>query len=368
MKKVLHYKTNFLNKSETFIDRLVRNHKTFTPSGLCYRPRFFTDGFPLYSAPDRGIAQWINVAAFHLNVPLPYYYKTIKKIQPDVIHAHFGFDAVKLMRIASSLDIPMVVSFYGSDVSRLPSEFGWTRRYRKLSRHGTCFIAASQFMKESLIRLGFPDEKIYIVRFGVDINITSFRRKYLHTPTMMMVGRMVEKKGFEYAIRAVSDLLRKGIRTDLNLYGNGPLMQSLKELTAALDLEDQVRFHGYQPIENILDAHDNHSILLAPSVTAQDGDMEGLPNTILEAMARGTPVVSTRHAAIPEVIEHEETGFLVEERDLDALSNVLETILNGGYDLETIRKNARQVMETQYCVKRMVREVEQIYDEVCRTT
>lgn len=364
MKKVLHYKTNFLNKSETFIARLIRNHKTFTPAGLCYRPRFFTDGLPLYSVPGKGMAQWINVAAFHLNAPLPYYYKTIKKIQPDIIHAHFGFDAVKLMRIANSLDIPLVVSFYGSDVSRLPAEFGWRRRYRKLARHGTLFIAASQVMKESLMELGFPGEKIRIVRFGVDLEIASFRKKYLPSPTMMMVGRMVEKKGFEYAIHAISELHKRGIRAELNLYGDGPLIRSLEKLAVSLRLGNQVRFHGYQPIENILDAHNNHSILLAPSVTAKDGDMEGLPNTILEAMARGTPVVATRHAAIPEVIEHEKTGFLINERDLNALTDILETILNGGYDLEAIRKKAREVIEAQYCVKRMVHEIEQIYDEV----
>lgn len=364
MKKVLHYKTNFLNKSETFIDRLIRNHKNFTPVGLCYRPRSFTNGLPLYSAPDNGMAQWINITAFHLNAPLPYYYKTIKKIQPDVIHAHFGFDAVKLMRIANSLDIPLVVSFYGSDVSRLPSEFGWRRRYRKLARYGTRFIAASQIMKESLIGLGFPKEKIHIVRFGVDMEIASFRKKHLPIPTMMMVGRMVEKKGFEYAIRAVHLLQKRGIQTELNLYGNGPLMKSLKKLVSSLQLSKWVRFYGYQPVETILEAHNRHSILLAPSVTAEDGDMEGLPNTILEAMARGTPVVATRHAAIPEVIEHGKSGFLINERDLHTLTDTLETILNGGYDLETIRKNARQVVESRYCVKRMVREVEQIYDEV----
>ena len=366
MKKVLHYKTNYLNDSETFIDRLVKNHKKFSPVSLCYRPRSFTEGIPVFTPPDRGLTKWINFAAFHLNLPLPYYYKTIQQIRPDVIHAHFGFDAVKLMKISHLLDVPLVVSFYGSDVSRLPSEFGWKRRYRKLARHGTCFIAASQIMKDSLISLGFPEEKIHIVRFGVDMDVASFRGKYLHTPSIMMVGRMVEKKGFKYAIQALSELLTRGIHANLNLYGNGPLMESLRKLTVTLNLENQVQFHGYQPIENILDAHDNHSMLLAPSVTAQDGDMEGLPNTILEAMARGTPVVATRHAAIPEVIEHKKTGFLVEERDFITLADILEGIMKGEYDLETIRTNARQVVEAQYCVNRMVDEIEQIYDRVIR--
>lgn len=364
MPKVLHYKTNFLNISETFIDRLVKNHKRFSPVALCFRPRFFTEDIPVYTLPAKGLSRWMNIAAFHLNAPLPCYYKTTKKLRPDVIHAHFGFDAVKLIQISNSLEIPLVVSFYGSDVSRLPSEFGWKRRYKKLAQYGTLFIAASEVMKKSLIELGFPADKIRVVRFGVDLTASSYLEEYMPVPKIMMVGRMVEKKGFIYAIQAVQVLKKRGIKVELNLYGNGPLMQELKEKTESLGLSEQVLFHGYQPVETILEAHNNHSILLAPSVTAKDGDMEGLPNTILEAMARGTPVVASRHAAIPEVITHQETGFLVEEKNLIELADTLENILTGAYDLESIRCKARKVVESDYSVNRMVTNVEKLYNEV----
>lgn len=361
MPKVLHYKTNYLNRSETFINRLVSNHQTYNPIALCYHAKTFTENIDIYESPKKGFSKYINNIAFHLNLPLPYYYQVIEKNQPDVIHAHFGFDAMKMVRLANYFNIPLIVSFYGSDVSRLPSELFWKQRYKKLSESGSHFIAATEFMKQQLIDLGFSEDKISVVRFGVDLNLYTFSNTFQKSNKLMMVGRMVEKKGFRYAIKAVAKLKEKGINAELNLYGNGPLMNELTELTHKLSLNGSVTFHGYQPIEKILEAHSEHSFLLAPSITAQDGDMEGLPNTILEAMAKGTLVIASKHAAIPEVIEHRKTGFLVKERDASEISNLLEELFEGNFNLDEIRMNAREMIQKEYNVVRMVSEIEQIY-------
>lgn len=363
MRKVLHYKTNFLNKSETFIDRLVSNHQLYQPLALCYKSKSFTDHIQIFQVPEKGLSKQLNRTAFHLNLPLPFYYKCIKQQQPDVIHAHFGYDGMKMLRLANMFDIPLIVSFYGSDVSRLPSEFGWKRRYRKLARFGSHFIAATQFMKKQLIKLGFNENKITVVRFGVDLQDSPFILRKRYPNKFMMVGRMVEKKGFKYAIKAIHILKKRGYDVHLDLFGNGPLMKNLNSLTRDLSLNGVVTFHGYQPIETILNAHAEYSLLLAPSVIAKDGDMEGLPNTILEAMAKGTPVVASRHAAIPEVIENFKTGFLVDEGDAEGLADTLENILQEKYNLEQIRRNARKVIEEEYTADRMVSEVEHIYNQ-----
>lgn len=363
MKKVLHYKTNFLNKSETFIDRLVRNHVNYYPIALCYQKKSFTENLPVFEVPKKGIESWINFAAFHSNLSLPYYSLILNQEKPDLVHAHFGYDAVKLIKPTQSGGIPLVVSFYGTDVSRLPSEFGWKKRYRKLASNAAHFTAASNYMKNQLIELGFPQQKISIVRFGVELNETVFNENPPSAHKIMMVGRMVEKKGFEYGIRAISSLRKRGLKPDVNIYGYGPQMAILKELTINLGISDQVHFHGYQPFKNILEAHHHHSMLLAPSVTAKDGDMEGLPNTILEAMAQGTPVVASRHAAIPEVIDDRKTGFLVEEKNVEGLADIVERIMQNEFDLHKIRRNARKEIEKKYGIQRMVREVETIYDK-----
>ncbi len=362
--KVLHYKTNFLNSSETFIKRLIENHNHYTPFALCYKKKSFTESLTVYEVPQTGFESWLNAGAFHLNLSLPYYLQVLDELKPDVIHAHFGYDAAKLMNLAQKQEIPLVVSFYGSDVSRLPSEFGWKRRYSNLTSKGAWFIAATDFMKSQLLKLGFPEEKISVVRFGLNMDEFKYREHPLPHQKIMMVGRMVEKKGFEYGIRAVSNLVKKGIKPELNIYGDGPLMDSLKNLTTDRNMTEHVCFHGYKPVETIRQAHDENTIMLAPSVTAKDGDMEGLPNTILEAMAKGTPVVATKHAAIPEAIEDKKTGFLTEERNVEELSHLLQMVFEKKFNLDEIRKNARIFVEKEHDIQRMVREVEQIYDRV----
>lgn len=366
MKKVLHYKTNFLNKSETFIDRLVQNHINYRPVALCYRKKAFTDDLTIFEVPKKGLESWINFAAFHSNMSLPYFSRILNQENPTVVHAHFGYDAVKLIQATQKNGIPLIVSFYGTDVSRLPSEFGWKKRYRNLALSATHFIAASEYMKDQLVKLGFPKQKISIVRFGVDLNRASFNESPPSTHRIMMVGRMVEKKGFEYGIKAIAKLSEGGFKPDVNIYGYGPEIENLKKISTNLGVDGQVTFHGYQPIEKIFEAHHLHTIMMAPSVTADDGDMEGLPNTILEAMAQGTPVVATKHAAIPEVIEDKKTGFLVEERDVEGLADIMKKILQNKFDLNQIRHEARKTIEETYSIKRMVREVETIYDKITR--
>lgn len=364
MKKVLHYKTNFLNKSETFIHRLVQNHQMYQPIALCYRRKFFTENLTTFEVPKQGWNAWINFAAFHCNISLPYYRNIIRQEQPHLIHAHFGYDAVKLIRPAKVQNIPLLVSFYGSDVSRLPSEMGWKRRYEKLATSADHFIAVTKLMKSQLVDIGFPENKISIVRFGLDVDEFKYRENSINPKKIMMVGRMVEKKGFEYAIQAISNLCKMGKKPELNIYGYGPLMDSLKKRSSDLEVDNCIHFHGYQPIEAIMDAHNQHSIMIVPSITANDGDMEGLPNTILEAMTKGTLVVASRHAAIPEAIKDKETGFLFEEKDVNGLTKILQKIMDGKFDLNTIRKNARAAVEKEYGISRMVQEVENIYDRV----
>lgn len=364
MQKVIHYKTKFLNKSETFIARLIHHHKAFTASALCYHHLHYTDGLKIFQVPDFGPGKLINFAAFHLNLPLPYYQQTLSAEKPDLIHAHFGYDAHKMIGPSKKTGIPLVSSFYGSDVTRLPTEFDWKRRYQNLAEHGSHFIAASNHMKNQLIELGFPEQKISVIYFGLNLSKFKFREQYKPDLNCMMVGRMVEKKGFAFALKAISELKKRGLKLTLSLYGDGPLRNSLESLAAELEIGQQVTFHGFVPVETVNKAMDQHSILLAPSVTASDGDEEGLPNTILEAMARGLPVIATRHAAIPEAVEDNVTGFLANEQDFMKITEIAEQIHSGSFNLEMIRKNARKKIEQNHSIEKMVVDVEEVYKRV----
>lgn len=366
MRTVLHYKTNFLNPSETFIHRLISNHLCYKPVALCYKKKSYTDHLDVLEAPHTGFNGLINTLAFHTNTSLPFYRSAIRSLRPDLIHAHFGYDGYKLLRIANQESIPLIISFYGSDVSRLPSEFTWKSKYKTMAASGAFFIAASNFMKQQLIELGFPKNQIRIIRFGLDTEKLSFNKKNPETNQFMMVGRFVEKKGFSYAIEAAQILKKQGYNFTINIYGGGPLKSKLTTLVSQLGLSDTIHFRGYQSVDNIIKAHNNHSLLIAPSVTASDGDMEGLPNTILEAMAKGTPVLATNHAAIPEVINHNKTGFIVNEKQPKAIASVLANVINKKYDLNAIRTRAHSLIEKNYSVTLMAEQTECLYDKILK--
>lgn len=358
--KVLHYKSNFLNYSETFIHRIIAHHRKFEAAAMCLDKRQFTDGLELYEQPKRGLQGLINTVYFHLNGCLPFYNRTLQKVQPDLIHAHFGYDGWRMIKPALQNDLPLVTGFYGSDVSRLPTEFDWPRRYRKLARHGDAFIAISSHMKTQLIKLGFPESDIHIIPFGLDAE--SFPSGGSPDPhSLMMVGRMVEKKGFRYALEAVKILKNEDIPVHLDLYGDGPLEKQLKSLARKWDIQSRVAFHGYTPVEQIKQEHPRHGMLLAPSVTAADGDEEGLPNTILEAMASGTLAIASDHAAIDEALTQNETGLLAPEGDAKALAEKIRFALNNRPRVEQIEQNARSLIKEKYEIDAVVEKTEALY-------
>lgn len=333
---------------------------------MCIHEKNYTEDLKVYKKPQAGIPYLINTLYFHLNWYPPFYKKTIEHVKPAIIHSHFGFDGYRMMKPARIYNIPLVVSFYGSDVSRLPNEFDWKRRYRKLAKTGDAFIAATNHMKRRLIELGFPKNKIYVIPFGLDLENFNFNTDQIKPPRIMMVGRMVEKKGFRYAIEAIKKLKEKGLSYTIDLYGDGKLRQSLEKKVDILGIRNLVHFHGYIPIERVLKEHSNHKILLAPSLTANDGDQEGLPNTILEAMASGTLVITTNHAAIGEVIKNKENGLIIEEADATALAKAIRYAQSAECNIENMLYNARTTIESSFKIQDVVAQIESLYKKMIK--
>ncbi len=318
----------------------------------------------VYMKPTGSIKGLTNSVYFHLNGCLPFYSHTIQKVKPDIIHAHFGYDGYRMIKPAIRSNTPFITGFYGSDVARLPTEFDWKRRYRKLAQYGNAFVAASHRMKKQLIELGFPERKIVIIPYGLDLSLFSFDNSNTQNGSLMMVGRMVEKKGFRYALEAMKLISDNHKNVHLDLYGEGPLENHLKKLVQQWGLDDRVTFHGCVSVQRIIDEHENHSILLAPSVKASDGDEEGLPNTILEAMARGTLVVATNHSAICEVVNHNNTGKVVPERDAEAIADTVKNVLSNGSHTAGIKRKARAVIQKDFEITKVIDQIENLYTKV----
>jgi colanic acid/amylovoran biosynthesis glycosyltransferase len=249
----------------------------------------------------------------------------------DVIHCHFGTtaSAPALLRDCLKLSAKVITTFYGSDVTRYPLLRG-AKCYSQLFSRGDHFLALSESMRTRLIALGCPEQKLSIHHLGVRCDKIAFRPPELETGSpvrLISAARLVEKKGLEYAIRAVALLRDEKFEIKFDVFGDGPLRSSLESLITELELRDRVKLHGRATQPEVVRAIQRSHIFVLPSVTASDGDEEGTPTAIIEAMASGLPVVSTRHSGIPEQVEDGVSGLLVAERDTSGLADALKELL-----------------------------------------
>jgi colanic acid/amylovoran biosynthesis glycosyltransferase len=249
----------------------------------------------------------------------------------DVIHCHFGTTATAPALLRDCLRFPakVITTFYGSDVTRYPLLRG-SKCYARLFAHGDHFLALSESMRARLIALGCPEQKVSVHHLGVRCDKIAFCPPELETGSpvrLVSAARLVEKKGLEYAIRAVAHLRDEKFEVRFDVFGDGPLRGSLESLINELELREQVKLHGRATQPEVVRGIQRSHIFVLPSVTASDGDEEGTPTAIIEAMASGLPVVSTRHSGIPEQIEDGVSGLLVAERDALGLASALKELL-----------------------------------------
>jgi colanic acid/amylovoran biosynthesis glycosyltransferase len=268
----------------------------------------------------------------------------------DLIHAHFGPNGVRAVRLreAGVVSAPIVTSFYGYDVTR-----HWARSgYAKLFRQGERFIALSETMKRQLIEMGAPADRVIVHRLGIDLSIFDKKPRSDETIELISIARLVEKKGIEFAIRAVSKVAADGVRVRYTVVGDGPLRSRLERLATESNVKDRVRFTGSQSPRQIRDLLSRSDIMLAPSVTAIDGDSEGTPVAILEAQASRIPVISTKHAGIPEIVQDSITGYLVGERDVDAIAQHIRDLARNAHQRERMGDAGRRFVEQHHDINR----------------
>ena len=202
-------------------------------------------------------------------------------------------------------------------------------------------------------------EKVVTHRNGIDVRL--FRRgSTQRDPIVVFVGRFVEKKGCEYLLRALGDLRSQGRQVHGVLVGNGPLRPSLERLAAEVGAD--VEFTGFRPLGEVRQWLGKAAVVAVPSVTASDGDSEGLPTVILEAQAMGTPVVATRHAGNAEGVVEGRTALLVDERDVPDLAQALLSFVENPAIIETFGAAGREFVEGNFSIDRQAAGLECLYD------
>lgn len=272
----------------------------------------------------------------------------------DIIQAGFGEQGLKALRMkrVGALQGPLVTAFRGADLTRFLRRRG-RGVYRRLFREGDLFLPVSNVFAQRLASLGCPPARIQVHRTGIDCGRFTFdpRMPAIHL-RLVTVGRLVEKKGIPDALRAISLLQHGGVDLSYTIVGEGPIRAELADLVRRLELKG-VRFTGALTQADLLEEVRQADILLAPSVTAADGDEEGIPNVLKEAMALGRPVVTTRHSGIPELVENGVTGFLAGERDPEGLANAIRHLHGHPGIWPGLLDAARRKVEQEYDIERL---------------
>ena len=280
----------------------------------------------------------------------------------DVILAHFGPNGLRALALRRLLGsrAPIATVFHGYDLSVWPRQRG-AHRYHPLFAEGELMLPISDLFRERLIEFGCPAYKISVQRMGVDLASLPFRLRPSSQGApieVLSIGRLVEKKGFADALRALASPRLAGAPLRYHLVGDGPLRTELQDLTRNLNLGERVVFHGSLLREQIRELRDRADLMLVPSVTAANGDQEGLPVALMEAMAAGLPVVATRHSGIPELVIDGQTGLLVPERDPEALAASISRLLAEPSLRERLALAARERVAERHSLTHLNAELE----------
>jgi colanic acid/amylovoran biosynthesis glycosyltransferase len=251
-----------------------------------------------------------------------------------LLHFHFLTDARFMAGVHRRTGLPAVVSGYGYDVSWFPLQWhGLGRRYLlPVFDRVDCVLAMSDDMRRDICALGCPEHKVLVHYYGADTARFRHPERVYETdgpPAILLMGRLEAKKGHEFLLQALRRVDRRGVDFRVVFVGDGTLRVDLERIVAADGWQDRVVFTGHVPygsaahLAYLRTAH----VFAHPSVTV-DGHKEGIPGTIVEAMACGLPVVATHHAGIPAVVTHGREGLLVDEHDVDALADALEALID----------------------------------------
>ncbi|MCE7863192.1 MAG: glycosyltransferase [Bacteroidetes bacterium CHB5] len=373
--KILFYHAHFFSSSETFIYQQAINpnirpvllaKRFLNSAGMSYETfervqfkRSWWDGLVSNLLVSFGIDQYYQRASIHTLA------QKIKTYEPDVLHAQFGFSAVRILPVAKMLKIPLVVSFHGMDASHMLRKQSYRNGLKKVFAYATTIVVCNPAMADVLPLTADQKRKIMWVPYG--INLKQFNpqpRKVNEVLRILHVGRFIEKKGVPDLIRAFSKL--KNQQTiQLELVGTGPEEKLCKQLVREMRLEQRVIFHGWKSSEEVKNLMQQADVFVLNSRVATNGDSEGLPVGILEAMSMALPVVSTKHAGIPHEVDHGVTGLLVEECDTEGLTAAISALLQDAPQRNAFGMAGRRKAESVFSMEQMHNTLYTVYKNCC---
>lgn len=289
----------------------------------------------------------------------------IKKNDISLLHAHHGQLGILLLPFKQKTGLPLATSIRGRDATLADQPIGYLENMKMLFDQGEVFYPVCQYLADRIMAWGCPPEKIKVLYGGVDLSKYHYRAPRLEgSQNILSVGRLVEKKGHHILMQAFHKIKDKFPNATLTIIGGGELEEQLTAMATQLNLGESFRLLKHLPKETVREHMANADLFCAASLEATNGDVEGIPNTLKEAMALGVPVVSTYHAGIPELITHNQEGFLVQENNVDELASALEYMLNERATWETYTIAARQKVEQFFDSNQQLLLQANYYDEL----
>ena len=287
----------------------------------------------------------------------------------DLMHVYFGHTGVHLLPFLEWWDRPSIVSFHGADVMRREHRPKFERNMRKMLEVVPLVLARSISLSNRLQTLGCPPEKIRLNRTGIPLGEYPLVQRLMPADgewRFVQACRLIEKKGLRTALTSFARFRREFPKASFTIAGDGPMKEELLTLVGELGLGDAVSFPGFLSARELNALYARSHVFLHPSELTKEQNQEGIPNSMLEAMATGLPVVATLHGGIPEAVETERTGFLVPERDPDALSAAMLRIVESAEYLQVMGRQASESVRAGFDQQQAIKALEACYDEaVC---
>lgn len=367
---VAQVKRYWVNGTETWLDTQVRMMAEFDPLifAEAVNPAF-PIRYPVHIPPQRGgMGRRLFRAAKQLAPSdAVWFARSITVEGARLIHAHFGTDARYFLPVVDRTGLPLVVTFHGHDAYRFPRTFcglgAWY--YRRLWERASRVLTVSQHMLETLVGIGCPREKLSVMKVGIDLSL------FNHDPPSAASGirfgcvaAFRPKKGLPTLVEAFARAQCRLPDSELLLIGDGPLRRECEGLAQRLGIAGSVRFVGHLPLDGVAEALRTVNVYVQPSVTASNGDKEGIPVTLMEAMARGLPCISTRHSGIPELIEDGVSGRLVSENDVPSLANTMVDVATDARARERFSEAGRAKVELEHDLTLQTQKLEALYGEL----
>lgn len=290
----------------------------------------------------------------------------LRRSGADAVLAEFGYSGAHIWAPCSDLDIPLVVHFHGTDLNRREMVEEHITGYKEAFRYAARLIAVSGHDKRRLIELGASTEKIQVLPCGATLPANpDDSERPADQYNIVSVGRFASVKAPQLTLLAYEKYLTLGGTGRLHMVGDGPLLPFCQTLARGLDIANRVTFYGLLPHRDVLELLRRSHLYVQHSVTAPDGDCEGMPVTIMEAAGYRLPIVTTAPGGISEHIKHQETGYVVEEYDIDGMARYMLELWRNRKEANRIASSAFELARQKFDAKKQSEKLRSVILDAC---